>query len=190
MAGQYRDALAEYHPAFADCFLAATGSLIGIRETRRIVGDAYLTIEDYLAARSFPDEICRTAYGLDVHGSSKENAIRTTHKTIDELKENNRRITRNLKPGTSLGVPYRCLIPKGLNNVLVAGRCISTDRRVNGTVRIMACCLNTGEAAGIAAAMAASSADVRAVSPSKLRAALKAYGAYLPDPGDAPEPTE
>ena len=190
MAGQYRDALAEYHPAFADCFLAATGSLIGIRETRRIVGDAYLTIEDYLAARSFPDEICRTAYGLDVHGSSKENAIRTTHKTIDELKETNRQITRNLKPGTSLGVPYRCLIPKGLNNVLVAGRCISTDRRVNGTVRIMACCLNTGEAAGIAAAMAASSAgDVRAVSPHKLRATLKAYGAYLPDPVNDPEPT-
>ena len=52
MAGQYRDALAEYHPAFTDGFLAATGALLGIRETRRIVGDAYLTADDYLAARS------------------------------------------------------------------------------------------------------------------------------------------
>ncbi len=190
MAGQYRDALAEYHPAFADCFLAATGCLIGIRETRRVVGDAYLTIEDYLAARSFPDEICRTAYGLDVHGSSKENAIRATTKTIDELKANNQQITRNLKPGTSLGVPYRCLTPKGLRNILVAGRSISTDRRVNGTVRIMACCLNTGEAAGIAAAMAAkNTGDVHAVSASEVRETLKAYGAYLPNPEDAREPS-
>jgi hypothetical protein len=184
MAGQYRDAFAEYHPAFSDCFLAATGSLLGIRETRRVVGDAYLTIEDYLAARTFPDEICRSAYGLDVHGT-KASAIQATKMTIDELKKMNQEITLNLKPGTSMGVPYRCLTPKGLRNVLVAGRCISTDRRVNGTVRIMACCLNTGEAAGIAAAMAArDTGDVHVVNTNKLREILKAHGAYLSDPKD------
>ncbi|NLA84075.1 MAG: FAD-dependent oxidoreductase [Clostridiales bacterium] len=182
MAGQYRDAFAEYHPAFADCFLAATGSLLGIRETRRIIGEAYLTVDDYLAARSFPDEICRTAYGLDVHGT-KAGAIQAAKMTIDELKKLNQEIVCNLKPGTSMGVPYRCLTPKGLRNVLAAGRCISTDRRVNGTVRIMACCLNTGEAAGIAAAMAAKdTGDVHAVDVKKLRSTLKAHGAYLPDP--------
>lgn len=185
MAGQYRDALAEYHPAFADGFLAATGALLGIRETRRIVGDAYLTADDYLAARSFPDEICRNAYGIDVHGS-KAKSLECTTMTIDELKERNRRITRDLRPGASLGVPYRCLTPKGLRNVLVAGRCISTDRQVNGTVRIMACCLNTGEAAGIAAAMAANeSGDVHTVCVDKLRKTLKRHGGYLPDLKDA-----
>ncbi|MGI6538142.1 MAG: FAD-dependent oxidoreductase, partial [Caldicoprobacterales bacterium] len=150
--------------------------------TRRIVGEAYLTVDDYLAARSFPDEICRTAYGLDVHGT-KAGAIQAAKMTIDELKKLNQEIVCNLKPGTSMGVPYRCLTPKGLRNVLAAGRCISTDRRVNGTVRIMACCLNTGEAAGIAAAMAANdTGDVHAVDVKKLRSTLKAHGAYLPDP--------
>ena len=181
MAAQYRDAFAEYHAAFADSFLAATGSLLGIRETRRIMGDYVLSVEDYRAARSFPDEICRNAYGIDVHGS-KEQALKMTKKTIPELKEHNRKVVQHLEPGKSLGVPYRCLTPRGLKNVLVAGRCISTDRQTNGTVRIMACGLNTGEAAGTAAAMAAdASGEVRAVDTDTLRAKLKAAGAYLPD---------
>ncbi len=78
-------------------------------------------------------------------------------------------------------MPYRCLTPKDLLNVLVAGRCISTDRNVNGSVRIMACCLTTGEAAGIAAAMAAASdRDIHSVDTDVLRDRLKANGAYLP----------
>jgi cysteine synthase len=79
-------------------------------------------------------------------------------------------------------VPYRCLLPRGLGNVLVAGRCISTDRAVNGSVRIMACCLTTGEAAGVAAALAAvtPAGDVRAVDPAELRTRLRRHGAYLP----------
>ena len=69
IAAAFRDALAEFHPkAFANAFLAATGSLMGIRETRRIVGDYYLTLEDYLARRSFDDEICRNSYYIDIHG--------------------------------------------------------------------------------------------------------------------------
>jgi len=66
MAAQYRDAFAEYHPAFANSFLAATGARLGVRETRRVVGDYYLTLDDYLARASFPDEICRNAYNIDV----------------------------------------------------------------------------------------------------------------------------
>ena len=67
-AHAFQRALAEYHPkAFANAWLAGTGSLMGIRETRRIVGDYVLTAEDYDARRSFPDEICRNSYYLDVH---------------------------------------------------------------------------------------------------------------------------
>jgi len=182
MAVQYRNAFAEYHPAFADATLVATGSLLGIRETRRIMGNYILTVDDYLARRSFPDEICRNAYGIDVHGSSKKSAIAWAHKSIEEFKQANIQGTRPYGKGESMGVPYRCLTPKGLKNVLTAGRCISADRQANGTVRIMACCLNTGEAAGIAAAMAASAAqDVHAVDTNELRKRLKQYGAYLPD---------
>jgi FAD dependent oxidoreductase len=181
MAKQYRDAFAEYLPAFAGSSLIATGSLLGVRETRRITGDYVLNVDDYLARRSFPDEVCRNAYGIDVH-SSKQQTKELAKKSIPELKALNNGITRNLHPGESFGVPYRCLTPKGLGNVLVAGRCISTDRQANGSTRIMACCLNTGEAAGIAAAMAAAdSGDVHAVDTTQLRCILTAHGAYLPE---------
>jgi len=182
MAKTYFDAFVEFHPAFADATLAATGSLLGVRETRRIIGDYVLKVDDYLARRSFPDEICRNAYGIDVH-SSRKKTEENANKSIAEFKELNKRVTRSPQPGESFGVPYRCLVPKGLDNVLVAGRCISTDRQANGSTRIMACCLNTGEAAGIAAAMAAAdSGTVRDVDTSELRGKLSAHGAYLPDP--------
>ena len=81
-------------------------------------------------------------------------------------------------PGESHGVPYRCLTPKGLKNVLVAGRSISCDRAVQGSVRVMPVCLAMGEAAGIAAAMADN--DVHAVDVDKLRSRIKEEGGYLP----------
>ena len=180
MADQYRRAFAEFLPAFANSFLVATGSLLGVRETRRIMGDYVLNAEDYRARKSFPDEICRTAYGIDVHGS-KERALARARMSIEEVRKAINKQTQHYEPGHSLGVPYRCLVPSQLDNVLVAGRCISTDRAVNGTTRIMACCLNTGEAAGMAAAMALKKdADVRAVDTNQLRARLKEEGAYLP----------
>lgn len=180
-AAQYHAAFREYHPAFANSFLAATGALLGVRETRRIAGDYVLSMEDYLARRSFPDEICRNAYNIDVH-ESKEEAKALSTRGIEELKKRNAATIRQLAAGESYGVPYRCLTPKTLKNVLVAGRCISTDRPVNGSVRIMACCLTTGEAAGTAAALAAASeaCDVHNVDADDLRRRLKANGAYLP----------
>ncbi len=187
MARQYRDALAEFHPAFAKAMLVTTGSLLGVRETRRISGDYVLTIDDYLARRSFPDEICRNAYVIDVHGSGKEekgfDLNKSNQDIIAELKQRNKEAGRPLSRGESFGIPFRCLAPKGLSNVLVAGRCISTDRKVNGSIRIMACCLNTGEAAGIAAAMASScSCDIHKTNTSELRKKLLENGAYLPLP--------
>lgn len=180
MAAQYCQAFADMHPAFSDSFLVATGSQLGIRETRRITGDYYLVMGDYLARRSFPDEICRNAYGIDVHGPKKV-VTGLARKSLDEAKKANDAQVRPYGPGESFGVPYRCLTPKGLRNALVAGRCISTDRQVNGSIRIMACCLNTGEAAGVAAAMAASGAgDVHAVNSDELRTKLRTHGAYLP----------
>lgn len=173
IAKAFRDACAEFFPqAFADSFLAATGSLLGIRETRRIHGDYTLTIEDFVNRRSFPDEICRNAYYIDVHHKKSEIGIeKQIHATAIHLKK-----------GESHGIPYRCLTPKGLKNVLVAGRCISTDRAVQGSTRVMPVCLAMGEAAGMAAAMAAASdGDVRAVETARLRKALKEHNAYLPD---------
>jgi hypothetical protein len=177
---QYHQAFTEFHPAFANSFLSATGAVLGVRETRRIIGDYYMTIEDYLARRSFPDEICRNAYPIDVH-STKKYHDESLRKEIEELKKDNEGIFKQLESGENYGVPYRCLTPKGLKNVLMAGRCISTDRSINGSIRIMACCLTTGEAAGIASAMSvAGDGNVHNVNTDALRQELLDNGAYLP----------
>lgn len=177
LAASFRDAVAEFSPAaFGNAFLAQTASLMGIRESRRVVGDYELTLEDYLARRSFPDEISRNCYYIDIH--PKAAAAINDLKKYSQLEKTALRYAK----GESHGIPYRCLTPKGLRNVLMAGRCISTDQTVQGSVRVMPCCLTTGEAAGAAAAMAAlSDGDVHAVDAARLRAALIARGAYLPE---------
>jgi len=181
-AAQYREAFAQYHPAFANSFLAATGGLLGVRETRRIMGDYLLSLDDYLARRAFPDEICRNAYNIDVHRRGDIDAALARKLNSAEIQRACEEDVKQLGTGESYGVPYRCLTPKNLRNVLVAGRCISTDRLVNGSVRIMACCLTTGEAAGVAAALAAAAAspDVHRVNTDDLRERLRQQGAYLP----------
>jgi hypothetical protein len=177
LAAAFRDALAEFVPAaFGNAFLAATGSLLGIRETRRIVGDYVLTAEDYLARRSFADDICRNSYYLDVHGAKK------TARLIAAPSAKGETDAHGYGKGESHGIPYRCLTPKGLANVLVAGRAISCERAVMGSVRVMPTCLAMGEAAGVAAAQAArmTAPDVHAVDTDALRTRLRAVGAYLP----------
>jgi len=178
IAEEFRKALAEFCPeAFGNAFLVQTGSVVGIRETRRIVGDYVLTLDDYLARRSFDDEICRNSYFIDIHHARAEvdKLIATRQETLKEVV--------HYAPGESHGIPYRCLIPKGLRNVLVAGRSISCERIVQGSVRVMPVCLAMGEAAGMAAAHAASlpEHDVHSVDVSRLRFRLREEGAYLPD---------
>jgi len=177
MAAQYRDALAEFHPsAFGNAVLSQTGSLMGTRETRRIIGDYELTLDDYLARRSFADEICRNSYFIDVHHAKDEIAK-------DPVKANEwEKRAHRYGPGESHGIPYRCLTPAGLRNVLVAGRSISCEQIVQGSVRVMPVCLAMGEAAGAAGAAAATSGgDVHAVDVAALRTHLRGHGAWLPD---------
>jgi len=176
IAAAFRDGLAEFYPsAFANAHLVQTGSLLGVRESRRIVGDYVLTLEDYVARRSFDDEICRNSYFIDVHAKVREafNDVKAAHKWEET--------TFRYGEGESHGIPYRCLVPKNLSNVLVAGRSISAEQIVQGSVRVMPCCLAMGEAAGIAAAAAAKMEvpDTRKVDVQKLRADLKAAGAYI-----------
>lgn len=174
MAEQYREALAEARPAaFGASYVASTGTLMGTRESRRIIGDYVLTVEDYVERRSFADEICRNSYFIDVHGT-------------EEMEKHSDRATLHIKhygPGESHGIPYRCLTPRSLRNLLVAGRSVSCERRVLGSVRVMPVCLAMGEAAGLAAALAAKlpGGDVHAVDVQLLRRRLKEEGGYLPD---------
>ncbi len=166
----------KYCPGCENAYIVTSGVQIGVRETRRIVGDYVLTLDDYLARRSFPDEIARNSYYIDIHLSRREWERNQGHRIDWDSR------IHQYGPGESHGIPYRCLVPAGLRNMLVAGRCISTDRAVQGSTRVMPNCLATGEAAGCAAAMAARDwgGDVRAVEVAALRTRLAAHGAYLP----------
>lgn len=175
IAEQYRNALAGYFPeAFANSFLVSTASLLGIRESRRIVGEYTLTVDDYLNKATFPDEICRNSYYLDIH-YTKEELEKKAKGEIDDDKR-----CARYGPGESHGIPYRSLLPKGIKNVIVAGRSISCDKRIQGSVRVMPVCLAMGEAAGIAACYAANSdCNLHNVNTDSLRKRLIELDAYI-----------
>lgn len=167
----YRDALAEYFPkAFGKSVLVSTGAVLGTRESRRIMGDYILTTDDYLARRCFEDEIARACYYIDVHSSENDGLYKDKeHNNVTEY-----------KPGESYGIPYRSLVAKGLDNLLCAGRIISCDRNVYGSIRVMPTCFTTGQAAGVAAAMATEAGvHIRDISIKELRQKLINYGAYI-----------
>ena len=175
IAKQYRDALTTYFPeAFGNAYLVATAPVMGVRESRRIVGDYKLTVEDYVTKADFPDEICRNSYYLDVHYTLEEAKLAAVGKIDGEKRD------ARYGPGESHGIPYRALLPQGVKNVIVAGRSISCDKRIQGSVRVMPVCLTMGEAAGVAAAFAANAnGDVHAVDTDKLRETLRENGAYF-----------
>lgn len=175
IAKQYRDALAAYFPeAFGNAYLVATAPVMGVRESRRIVGDYTLTVEDYITKATFEDEICRNSYYLDIHYTQEELQQQAAGKIDDHAR------CARYGAGESHGIPYRSLLPAGVKNVLVAGRSISCDKRIQGSVRVMPVCLAMGEAAGMAAAFAASGdCDVHHVGVQRLRAKLREAGAYF-----------
>jgi len=174
--------LRKYVPGQGDLYLVSTGPHVGVRESRRIVGDYRLTVDDYLACRTFEDDIARNAYFIDLHAVTTEAAARA--KSIsDGDREKNEKRSHSLPPGQSHGIPYRCLLPQGMENLLVAGRSLSADRPVQGAARVMPACFAMGEAAGLAAAMAAKEHDgrTRDVDIADLRGRLRAQGAWLGD---------
>ena len=189
IAEEYLRALKEFFPeAFGNAYLVTTAPAMGIRESRRIIGDYTLTKEDYFARRAFPDDIAKNIYIIDLHRRPDEQY---------EFSKRYEDFVRNLpgdeavqpefdgpnyKPGESHGIPYRCLTPRGLDNLIVAGRTISCDRVMLSSVRVMPTCLAIGEAAGIASALALREKEVNfhQVDTDRLRELLIGYGAYLP----------
>ena len=171
---EYERFYKQYLKGYQDMVLAATGSLLGVRESRRIMGDYVLNLEDFKNRAVFDDEIGRFSYPVDIHASKPDDKGYTTYAT--DFK------TLRYAKGESYGIPYRSLVPKNLHNVLVAGRCLSADRYVQGSVRVMPGCFITGQAAGLAAAMAVErKGDTRDVSVPELQARLKKMGAFLPN---------
>jgi len=88
-------------------------------------------------------------------------------------------VPANCKAGESYGIPYRALVVKDFDNVLVAGRCMGTDRKMQASIRVMPGCFITGQAAGTAAALVLKTGDTRAVAAEFLRQKLSAAGVVL-----------
>ena len=153
--------------------IVGTGSILGIRETRRIVCDYQLTIQDFIRRAVFADEIGRNAYPVDIHPKNADKAA------MEQFQREHYADYR-YKKGESYGIPYRSLTVKGLHNLLVAGRCIWADQKMQSSIRIMPTCYVTGQAAGIAAALA-DAGNVREIPIRALQNRLIQLGAYLPN---------
>lgn len=162
----------KYVPGMEHCYVVASGPAIGVRETRRIIGEYRLTKEDYMQRRQFEDAIARYAYPIDVHAESE--------KAAETGKGDGDYISTAYLPGESYTIPYRSLLPKDLENVFVAGRAVSSDREVNGSVRVAPACFAMGQAAGTAAALSVrENCPVKKINIQKLRALLLEQGACL-----------
>ncbi|QWC22562.1 FAD-dependent oxidoreductase [Bacillus haikouensis] len=131
------DFLKEWIPGFEKASISSTGAQIGIRESRRIEGEYTLTKEDVSAGKAFDDVICKSGYPIDIHAPSG-NGLEIAWVEGDG----------------SFDIPYRTLIPKKINNLLVAGRCISTTHEALATTRLTSSAMAVGQAAGTAAAIA------------------------------------
>jgi 2-polyprenyl-6-methoxyphenol hydroxylase-like FAD-dependent oxidoreductase len=131
--------LQQHIPGFAHARVTTSGSRIGIRESRRIMGEYVLTAEDVLAGRRFEDGIARSAYPIDIHAPDAAEA----HQDVF------------VPDGQDYEIPYRCLVPQNVDNLLVAGRCISTTHEAHASTRVSPNCMAFGQAAGTAAAICA-----------------------------------
>jgi len=123
---------------FENSYIISIGPQIGVRETRRIVGDYVLTAEDVLGAKKFEDAIALNNYPIDIHNPAGTGTV-----------------IKRLKSGEFYSIPYRCLTPKKIANLIVGGRPISTTHEAHSSSRVMPIACATGHACGVAAALAA-----------------------------------
>ena len=157
MAGIFR----KLFPEFRNCYVASVAVNGGVRETRNIKGMHVISAQEYLNAFHYEDSISRGAHPIDIHAS------KGASQSVTFLEE-------------PAYVPYRALIAEGFPNLLVAGRCLSADRVAFASLRVQASCMGSGQAAGVAAALAsASGVAVQDVDVPSLVAELKNMGAQL-----------
>ena len=136
----------EHLPGCEQARIGRLPEMLGTRESRRILGRYVLTKDDVLAGRKFDDGIARAWFFCDLHDSPPGKTIPFPLEFV---------IANRPPRGEWYEIPYRCLLPVEVRGLLVAGRCISSDRPAQGSLRIMPTCMFTGAAAGTAAALAA-----------------------------------
>ena len=129
--------LRRYVPGFEDSYVVQSGVQVGVRETRRVLGEYQLTADDVLGARKFDDAIARGAYPVDIHNPKGSGTL-----------------LKRVPPGEAYDIPLRCLLPQHTERVIVAGRCISGTHEAHSSYRVMPIVMATGQAAGVCAALA------------------------------------
>jgi hypothetical protein len=162
LAAEAAEFLRAHVPGFADAFLDDTATALGVRETRRVIGDYVLTGDDVTRGATFDDAVARGAWPREYHvqGRSTEYCF--------------------LPTGVSYQVPFRSLRPAGVSNLLAAGRCLSADHDALASIRVMGPSLALGQAAGTAAALAARDrVPVAEIGVDELQASLSKQGALL-----------
>lgn len=153
----------KYCKGFENAELISTGVQIGVRESRRVMGEYVLTKEDLLSSHLFEDTVAVGGYPIDIHNPVGAKTA-TTH----------------LKPGQIYYIPLRALIVRGIENLLVCGRCISATHEACAAIRVTPIAMGIGQAAGTAAGMsAASSLSLRELSPALVQRALENLGAVI-----------
>lgn len=143
--------------------LVMTACQIGVRESRRITGHYTVTEEDILEGRKFEDAICCGNYDIDIHNPSGTGTV-----------------IKHLPLGDYYTIPYRAMVPLGLDNLIIAGRPISATHAAHSSYRILPICTCIGEAAGAAAALAREAdSSFLQVDTQKLRELLRSHGARV-----------
>jgi len=174
IAKQYLSFYKKYVPGFENVEHACTASVMGVRESRRIVGEYELNFDDFKSKREFPDQIGIFNKSVDIHAYN------------DSLEEFNRfkkeyNETARLKQGEYFGIPYSILVPKGWKNLWVAGRCNSSDLKVHGSIRVQPAASMMGQAAGTAAVQSINSGQPACdINTEALIITLRNVGAILP----------
>lgn len=164
----------KYLPGCEHAQVVSTGAVLGVRESRRIVGEYELNYDDFKARRRFPDQITLCCKGVDIHVYGLgEKEYKRYH---DEFTKTDR-----LAPGEKYGIPYGILVPKGWANLWVAGRCVSCDIKVNGAIRDQPNCSMMGQAAGVAAVQSLRTGQpANDLDTEQLVLSLRKLGVYLP----------
>ncbi|MBN2450354.1 MAG: FAD-dependent oxidoreductase [Lentisphaeria bacterium] len=155
-------------PPFRDVRITATAPAIGLRESRRIIGCATLTRDDLAAGRRFEDAVCAVRFGVDIHRAA---GAGTTPDPAHGIR---------MRP---YEIPFRCLLPRDVRGLLLAGRCISGDHYAHASYRVTGSMMATGQAAGLAAAWAVGQGcDPADIDGRRLRRVLAERGCrFLPD---------
>jgi hypothetical protein len=174
IAHEYLHFYRKYVPGCKKLEHVTTASLLGIRESRRICGEYELVFDDYIARRQFHDQIAVFNKFIDIH--PYDTSIEEFERLVHE-----KDVTGRLKPGECFGIPYGVLVPKGWQNLWVAGRCASSDVKVHGSIRVQPAASMMGQAAGTAAVQSLKTGQPACDLDTKaLVTTLRSRQAYLP----------